>query len=487
LTNSLLVRILQQNATFNGADPLKPISNISTSAVQAQSILLGSLSLTLFVAFVAVLGKQWILYYTRATTWGNTANPGEERQTKLMGLQKWKLELVMEFLPVVLQLALLLFAAALVVYLWDLNATVPGVVLGVTLFGTAFYACIIILAIIYSDCPFQTPLSARLQNLALWVGGLPALARPRLKKEAALLRPKVERMTEHNFLKNPVERMFTKLTGGMNTANDAGEGTPNDYDPVTLSDPTLWRSDPLFAYPVREDVAASAGFWLLENSASSSAASAVTAVFFKLQWPSCHPLGITALVRLLNVYVECVQAPDFKQSPYTYLKALQYAAAYYVLYHTQFIWDASIRLEGGVGKLPPRLPPDLLHLHYDEWDGDDVFEHLLHLRRGRGGVFEHLLHIKDRSEPFMSGQFLAHIAPYWVCGDSDGAMKFRPKRLETLSTLIEVLEESQMLNPITLTDCILSVGVAVDFPLHPDDLIRIDKRCVPFPTCRYRV
>ena len=448
LTNSLLVRILQQNATFGGADPLKPISNISTSAVQAQSILLASLSLTLFVAFVAVLGKQWILYYTRATTWGNVANRGEERQTKLVGLQKWRLELVMEFLPVMLQLALLLFAVAIIVYLWDLNAPVAEVVLVVTLVGTTFYVCIAAFATIYSDCPFQTPLSVRLQDLALRVKGLTTLARVWLRQEVTLRRSKVE-------------DMFTKLAGGTNIPNHAVEGTPtpNDNDPVTILDPTLWRSSPLFAYPAQEDVAASAGFWLLENSTSPSAASAVTAVFSKLQWPSCHP-SITALVRLHDVYMQCVQAPEFKES--TYLKALQSAAAYYVLYHTQFIWDALNRLKGGVEKLPPGLPPDLLHLHSDKWDGDDVFEHLLG--------------IKDRSEPFMSGQFLAHIAPYWLCGDSDAAMRFRPKRLGTMYQLIDLLEESQMLNPITLTDCILSVGVAVDFPLHPDDLIRIDKR-----------
>ena len=440
MTNSLLVRILLQNTTFNGVDPLKPISNISTSAVQAQSILLASLSLTLFVAFVAVLGKQWILYYTRATTWGNVTNRGKERQTKLVGLQKWRLELVMEFLPVVLQLALLLFAVALIVYLWDLDALIAGVVLGVTLFGTAFYLCIAILATVYSDCPFQTPISVRLQDVALRMKELAALARVRLRQKISLLRPKV------------------------NTPNHPGEDTPDDNIPVTLSNPKLWRSSPLFARPALEDVAASAGFWLLENSTSSSAASAVTAVFSKLQWPSSHPTE-TALVRLRDVYLKCVQAPDFNES--TYLKALQSATAYYILYHTQFIWDALNRLKGGAGKLSPSLPPDLFGLHNDKWRGDDVFEHLLR--------------IKDRSQPFMSGQFLAHIAPYWVCGDSDGAMMFRPKRLQILPKLIKVLEESDMLNPTTLTDCILSVGVAVNFPLHPDDLIRIDKRCVSFP------
>jgi hypothetical protein len=94
-------------------------------------------------------------------------------------------------------------------------------------------------------------------------------------------------------------------------------------------------------------------------------------------------------------------------------------------------------------------------------------------------VFEHLLHIKDRSEPGTSARFLSYIAPYWFCGDSDATIRFRPSRLETLPKLIEVLKESQALNAATLTECVLCVGAAMDFPLHPEDLIRVDKRCVP--------
>ena len=193
LTNFLLLHILQQNTSFGGADPLKPISNISHSAVQAQSILLASLSLTLFVAFLAVLGKQWVLYY-RATSWGNVTNRGEERQTKLVGLQKWRLKLVMELLPVLLQLALLLFAIALVVYLRDVNAPVARVLLVATIVGTAFYVCITALATFYRDCPFQTPLSVRLQNLALWVKEFTAPARVWLRQKVTITRSKVEGM-----------------------------------------------------------------------------------------------------------------------------------------------------------------------------------------------------------------------------------------------------------------------------------------------------
>ena len=94
-------------------------------------------------------------------------------------------------------------------------------------------------------------------------------------------------------------------------------------------------------------------------------------------------------------------------------------------------------------------------------------------------MFEHLLRIEDRSEPATSARFLSYIAPYWFCGESESTIRSRPSRLPALWELIKVLEESQMLDLVTLTDCVLCVGAAMDFPLHPEDLIRVDKRCVP--------
>ena len=100
LTNVLLLRILQQNHTFGGTDPLEPVMNASYSVVQAQVILFASLAVTLFVAFIAVLGKQWILYYSRASTWGSIADRGKERQLKLLGVERWGLHFIIESLPV---------------------------------------------------------------------------------------------------------------------------------------------------------------------------------------------------------------------------------------------------------------------------------------------------------------------------------------------------------------------------------------------------
>jgi hypothetical protein len=428
---------LQQNTSFGGADPLAPIMNVPTGVVRAQSILIASLAITLFVAFVAVLGKQWILYYTRVTTWGNIVDRGKERQAKLMGLQRWGLYVIMEGLPVLLQLALLLFGVALAVFLWDLDISAAEVVLVVTSIGLALYVCIVVAATVYSSCPFRTPLSTILRQIPPWKKEYTPRARVWLR------------------------RKIKSFTGGPNVPNNIDEDPTNNDHIMTLSNPVFWRNDPLFTSPIPKDIAASAGFWLLENSTDFSAASAVAAVFPEFQWPSHYP-STTALIRLRDTYVECFR-PELKKS--ARLKALQSAAAYYVLYHTQLIWSASSSLEVEMGKLLPDLPRDLFLLPNDAWGGDDVFEHLLR--------------IEDRSEPVTSARFLAHIAPYWFCGDSDSTIKFRQSRLPTLYELIEVLEKSRTLNYVTLTDCVLCAGVAMDFPIHPEDLIRVDKRSVP--------
>ena len=467
LTNVLLLRILQQNTSFGGTDPLAPISNISVGIIRAQSILFASLSVTLFVAFIAVLGKQWIHSYTQATTWGNIADRGKERQVKLVGLQKWGLHLIMEFLPVMLQFSLLLFSVALVVYLWNLDVPVAEVVLVVTSIGLVFYTCITVAATIWRDCPFQTPLSVLLPKALPWAKEFTALARIWSRRKAVALTRRVERLTKHGRLASPLRRAFRTSTDETIALNRAGEDAANNDYPMMLSNPAFWRPNPLFPSPLPKDIAASAGFWLLENSTDFSAASAVAATFSEIQWPS-HHRSTTALIRLRDTYVECFRAPEFKKS--TRLKALQSAAAYYVLYHTQLIWSTSKSFKAEVEKLPYYLPPDLfLSQPNNEWGGDDVFEYLLR--------------IEDRSEPVTSARFLSYIAPYWFCGDSDSAIRFRPSRLQTLNELIGVLEQSRALNPATITDCILCVGAAMDFPLHPEDLIRVDKRYVSLSLC----
>ena len=427
--------------------------SVSPGLVRAQAILFASLAVTLFVAFIAVLGKQWIMYYKRASSWGSVVDRGKERQVKFAGLQKWGLLFLMGSLPVLLQLALLLFAIGLVFYLWDIDLSAAEVILAVTCFGSAFYAGIAVVATVWSDCPFKTPLSIFLPKVLPWTKEITAHVRIRLRRWATAFLHRTERAEEHAHPMAPIVRLPNTSFG----SGDQAAGIIH-YDYMTFSNPAFWRKNPLFAPPLTMDTTASAAFWLLENSTDFSTAAAVAAGFCGFQWPSRHN-STTALIRLRDAYTQCFRAPVFDIP--ARLKALQSAAAYFVLYRTRLIWSTS---KSSVEKLPLDLPHDLLQKDNEEWEGCDLFEYLLR--------------VQDRSAPVTSARFLSYIAPYWFCGDSDSAIRSRSMRLESVGDLIAVLESSKELAPATLTDCVLCVGAAMDFPLHPEDLIRVDKRSV---------
>ena len=125
--------------------------------VQVQAILFASLSASLFSAFLAVLGKQWVNRYASVDMRGSVIERSQNRQRKVDGVVSWYFDPVMESLPLMLQVALLLLGFALSRYLWEINATVASVVLGFTSAGVLFFAFIVIAGACSASCPYQTP------------------------------------------------------------------------------------------------------------------------------------------------------------------------------------------------------------------------------------------------------------------------------------------------------------------------------------------
>ena len=124
--------------------------------VTVQSLLYASLATSLFVAFLSMLGKQWVNRYLR-NRGGSAADKSRDRQRKLDGLGGWYFHLAIESLPVMLQAALLLLGCALSRYLWMVSRTIAGMILTITLFGVAIYIFLTLAATFYYDCPYQTP------------------------------------------------------------------------------------------------------------------------------------------------------------------------------------------------------------------------------------------------------------------------------------------------------------------------------------------
>ena len=145
------------NSLFPDADPSSfAWTGPPPEIVTVQSILYASLATSLFAAFLAMLGKQWINRYIRSHG-GSPADKSRDRQQKLDGLEKWKFYLAIESLPVILQLALLLLGSALSLYLWNISRTVAWVILIFTSFGMVSYIFFTLAGMLHYNCPYQTP------------------------------------------------------------------------------------------------------------------------------------------------------------------------------------------------------------------------------------------------------------------------------------------------------------------------------------------
>ena len=173
---AVLLRVLIHkidNTTFGDNVPTLPQwAGPPYTIVQVQAILYASLAASLFSAFLAMLGKQWLNRYASIDMRGSAIERSQNRQRKLDGIVTWYFDHVMESLPLMLQFALLLLGCALTRYLWEIDTTVASVILSVTSFGVAFYIFFVIAGAASASCPYQTPganILRRIPPLALSV------------------------------------------------------------------------------------------------------------------------------------------------------------------------------------------------------------------------------------------------------------------------------------------------------------------------------
>ena len=155
----LRVMIYKLDSTTFGGDvpPIPRWSGPPHTIVQVQAILYASLAASLFSAFLAMLGKQWLNRYASIDMRGTAIGRSQNRQRKLNGIVVWYFVHVMESLPLMLQFALLLLGCALSLYIWGTNTTVASVLIGVTSIGVVCYGLIVVAGTASASCPYQTP------------------------------------------------------------------------------------------------------------------------------------------------------------------------------------------------------------------------------------------------------------------------------------------------------------------------------------------
>ncbi|KAG9025653.1 hypothetical protein FS837_004860 [Tulasnella sp. UAMH 9824] len=160
-TNAILLQMaLQRNITAENLAPLPSTTFSPPKDLFVVNVLFAvSLSFALISAFLAVLGRQWLVYY-RKRGGGGPDRQRWEQFRRYLGAERWRLELVLDdILPTLLQIGLILFCVAIVIYLNTLDGTLSRIVGGLL----AGALGILVLTAIFTTwdrfCPFHSPLS----------------------------------------------------------------------------------------------------------------------------------------------------------------------------------------------------------------------------------------------------------------------------------------------------------------------------------------
>ncbi|KAG8921315.1 hypothetical protein FRC01_000311, partial [Tulasnella sp. 417] len=168
--SAILMQLLMGRNDTQSTNPILPSVGFSPSrhifTINALSSL--SLAFAIISSFLAVLGRQWLIYYRKRGGGG----PGRQRWAQLKRFlgadhERWGLELILDdVLPSLLQIGLIIFCASLVLYLHHLSPMI-SLIVGIPMsIGLAFFIGSAFCSIWDRFCPFHSPLS----HLVLWAG-----------------------------------------------------------------------------------------------------------------------------------------------------------------------------------------------------------------------------------------------------------------------------------------------------------------------------
>lgn len=190
-TNALLLQLVTGgNDTIQSADDLPSATFTPSPGIFPVNILF-SLSLTLAIisSFLAVLGQQWLIYY-RKRSGGGPEYQRWEQLRRYLGAKRWRLELILDdVLPALLQLGLVVFCIAFVLYLRTMSKTIYYVITTPMVTAMAILFLMAIMASLDPSCPFQSPSSHFFQLIIQEVG-------------------------KHKLLQSPLTMVF-RYVGGM--------------------------------------------------------------------------------------------------------------------------------------------------------------------------------------------------------------------------------------------------------------------------------
>ena len=158
-------QLFSQTFTPPSINSTTPAFNITSQSFQPavssrwiNSLWFLSLILTLTSAVLGILAKQWIREYLR---WNSATVQSREnvlvRQIRFEAWDEWRTSALISTVPVLLEVAIILFVCGLTVFVWTMDIVVAIVV---TISAALFLLLILILTLlpaIFKRCPYRSP------------------------------------------------------------------------------------------------------------------------------------------------------------------------------------------------------------------------------------------------------------------------------------------------------------------------------------------
>lgn len=135
---------------------LQPPFRAPASAVWINALWFSSLVCSLASASIALMVKQW-LHELAVGVSGQERESARRRQYRLNGLLKWHIGTVVVVIPIVLQVALFLFLAGLVILLWTLHSTVAAIASSLIGILFIFQSIVTVLPSVRWNCCYLSP------------------------------------------------------------------------------------------------------------------------------------------------------------------------------------------------------------------------------------------------------------------------------------------------------------------------------------------
>ena len=146
---------------------LNAFSNTTTAVDRwVNGLWFTSLSFALASALIAVLVKQWLQHYISALS-GTPRDRVLLRHFRFKGLNRWRIPVIVDLLPILLHISLFMFFAGLALFIWPMDIIVTGATIAVSGSAYSFYMLTNILSFIYPDCAYKNPVSQCFQHLHL--------------------------------------------------------------------------------------------------------------------------------------------------------------------------------------------------------------------------------------------------------------------------------------------------------------------------------